>query len=35
MAIADGDNYTFELAEGGEVTFTFDPETNLLEIEVP
>jgi arabinogalactan oligomer / maltooligosaccharide transport system substrate-binding protein len=33
--IADGDNYTFELAEGGEVTFTFDPETNLLEIEVP
>ena len=33
--IADGDNYTFELAEDGEVTFTFDPETNLLEIEVP
>ena len=33
--IADGDNYTFELAEGGDVTFTFDPETNILTIDVP
>jgi hypothetical protein len=31
----DGPNYTFELAEEGEVTFTFDPETNILEIVVP
>jgi arabinogalactan oligomer / maltooligosaccharide transport system substrate-binding protein len=33
--IADGDNYTFELAEDGEVTFTFDPETKILTIDVP
>jgi hypothetical protein len=33
--IADGDNYTFEVAEDGEVTFTFDPETNILTIDTP
>lgn len=33
--IADGDNYTFELAEEGEVTFTYDPETNILDIDTP
>jgi maltose/maltodextrin transport system substrate-binding protein/arabinogalactan oligomer/maltooligosaccharide transport system substrate-binding protein len=30
--VADGDNYAFSLAADGTVTFTFDPETNLLEI---
>jgi len=33
--IADGDNYQFELTEDGEVTFTYDPSTNLLEIKLP
>jgi hypothetical protein len=33
--IADGDNYTFEVAEDGEVTFTYDPNTNILTIDVP
>jgi maltose-binding protein MalE len=30
--VADGDNYTFSMAADGTVTFTFDPETKLLEI---
>jgi maltose-binding protein MalE len=30
--VADGENYAFSLAADGTVTFTFDPETNLLEI---
>jgi maltose-binding protein MalE len=30
--VQDGDNYTFTLAADGTVTFTYDPETNLLEI---
>jgi maltose-binding protein MalE len=30
----DGPNYTFSLAADGTVTFTYDPETNLLEIVV-
>ena len=33
--IVDGDNYAFEVAEEGEVTFTYDPETNILTIETP
>lgn len=33
--VLDGDNYTFEVTEEGEVTFTFDPETKLLTIDVP
>jgi maltose-binding protein MalE len=32
--VADGDNYTFSVAADGTVTFTYDPETNLLEIVV-
>jgi hypothetical protein len=28
----DGDNYTFTMAADGTVTFTYDPETHLLEI---
>ncbi len=31
--VADGDNYQFTLSADGEVTFTFDPATNLLTIE--
>ncbi len=31
--VLDGDNYTFTMAADGTVTFTYDPETNLLEIE--
>jgi hypothetical protein len=30
--VTDGDNYTFTMASDGTVTFTYDPETNLLEI---
>jgi len=30
--VPDGDNYTFTMAADGTVTFTYDPETNLLEI---
>ena len=30
--VLDGDNYTFTMAADGTVTFTYDPETNLLEI---
>ena len=33
--VADGDNYTFALDAEGEVTFTFDPETHILEITLP
>lgn len=33
--IADGDNYQFELAADGEVTFIYDPDTHLLEIKLP
>jgi hypothetical protein len=33
--VLDGPNYTFEVTEEGEVTFTFDPETNILTIDVP
>jgi maltose/maltodextrin transport system substrate-binding protein/arabinogalactan oligomer/maltooligosaccharide transport system substrate-binding protein len=32
--VPDGDNYTFSLSADGTVTFTYDPETNLLTIEV-
>lgn len=32
--VADGDNYTFSLAGDGTVTFTYDPESHLLTIEV-
>jgi maltose-binding protein MalE len=32
--VPDGDNYTFSLAAAGTVNFTYDPETNLLTIEV-
>lgn len=31
--VPDGDNYTFSLASDGTVTFTYDPETNILTIE--
>jgi maltose-binding protein MalE len=31
----DGANYTFSLAADGTVTFTYDPETNILTIELP
>lgn len=31
--VPDGDNYTFSLSADGTVTFTYDPETNLLTIE--
>jgi hypothetical protein len=30
--VADGDNYKFTLAADGAVSFTYDPETKLLEI---
>jgi maltose-binding protein MalE len=30
--VVDGDNYAFSMASDGTVTFTYDPETNLLEI---
>ena len=30
--VLDGDNYAFSMAADGTVTFTYDPETNLLEI---
>jgi maltose/maltodextrin transport system substrate-binding protein/arabinogalactan oligomer/maltooligosaccharide transport system substrate-binding protein len=30
--VTDGDNYTFTMAADGTVTFTYDPETHLLEI---
>jgi len=30
--VTDGDNYTFSMAADGTVTFTYDPETHLLEI---
>jgi maltose-binding protein MalE len=30
--VADGDNYVFTMEADGTVTFTYDPETNLLEI---
>jgi maltose-binding protein MalE len=33
--VSDGDNYTFEVTEDGEVTFTFDPKTNILTIDAP
>jgi hypothetical protein len=32
--VLDGDNYTFSLAADGTVTFTYDPETNILEIAI-
>jgi maltose/maltodextrin transport system substrate-binding protein/arabinogalactan oligomer/maltooligosaccharide transport system substrate-binding protein len=32
---ADGDNYKFTVAKDGEVTFTFDPATKLLDIKLP
>ncbi|MBE2197680.1 MAG: extracellular solute-binding protein [Anaerolinea sp.] len=32
--VADGDNYTFSLTADGSVTFTYDPATNILTIEV-
>jgi maltose-binding protein MalE len=31
----DGDNYTFSLAADGDVSFSYDPATNLLEIVLP
>jgi hypothetical protein len=31
----DGDNYPFTLEADGEVSFTFDPESKLLEISLP
>jgi hypothetical protein len=30
--VQDGDNYAFSLAADGTVTFTYDPETHVLEI---
>jgi len=33
--VAGGDNYKFTVDADGEVTFIFDPETKLLEIQVP
>jgi hypothetical protein len=30
----DGPNYTFSLAADGTVTFTYDPETNILTITI-
>jgi hypothetical protein len=33
--VKDGDNYLFTLPAAGEVSFTYDPETNLLEIILP
>ena len=33
--VAGGDNYLFTVEADGDVTFTFDPETNLLEITLP
>ena len=33
--VAGGDNYLFTVATEGEVTFTYDPETNLLDITLP
>ncbi len=33
--VAGGDNYTFTLAADGEVSFEFDPVTNLLTIVLP
>lgn len=32
--VADGDNYQFSLDADGSVTFTFDPDTNILTIEI-
>jgi maltose-binding protein MalE len=32
--VPDGDNYTFTLESDGTVTFTYDPETNILTIEI-
>ena len=32
--VPDGDNYTFSLAADGTVTFTYDPETNILTITI-
>jgi maltose/maltodextrin transport system substrate-binding protein/arabinogalactan oligomer/maltooligosaccharide transport system substrate-binding protein len=32
--VTDGDNYAFSLAADGTVTFTYDPETHLLEITI-
>jgi len=32
--VQDGDNYTFSLAADGTVTFTYDPETNVLTITI-
>lgn len=32
---AGGDNYKFTVAKDGDVTFTFDPDTHLLEIKLP
>ena len=33
--VFEGDNYMFTVATDGDVTFTYDPETHLLEIELP
>jgi maltose-binding protein MalE len=32
--VQDGDNYTFSLAADGTVTFTYDPDTNILTITI-
>ena len=32
--VQDGDNYPFSLAADGTVTFTYDPESHILTIEV-
>jgi len=33
--VPDGDNYTFSLTADGDVSFVYDPATNLLEIVLP
>jgi hypothetical protein len=33
--VADGDNYMFTVPVDGDVTFTYDPDTHLLEIVLP
>jgi hypothetical protein len=33
--VAGGDNYLFTVEADGDVTFTYDPETNLLDITLP
>lgn len=33
--VFDGDNYTFSLAADGEVSFEFDPATNLMTVVLP